>query len=171
MRGAKRPGRGITISARTRSADGYVAFLRREVRRAVGLIGSQIAELSIALVSDAEMSRLHRRFLGEDGPTDVLTFELDSDARGDVTSGEIVICVPHARRVAAERGLRLRDELLLYAIHGLLHLSGHEDRTQRGFHRMHRIEDRILTELGIGPVFSPPPRRSTASTKGRGRRR
>ena len=45
--------------------------------------------------------------------------------------------------------------LLLYALHGMLHLCGFDDRTAAGFKRMHGTEDRILTRLGVGPVFAP----------------
>src|SRR5437660_12213019 len=72
-------------------------------------------------------------------------------------SGEIVICIPEARRRAAEHGTRVRNELLLYALHGMLHLCGMDDRTQKGFERMHRMEDRILTKLGLGAVFQTRP--------------
>jgi probable rRNA maturation factor len=71
--------------------------------------------------------------------------------------GEVVVCVPHARREARSRGTDPQDELLLYALHGVLHLSGHDDTTPRGYRRMHRLEDRILREIGVGPVFDPAP--------------
>jgi probable rRNA maturation factor len=100
-------------------------------------------------VNDATMSKLHQQFMNIAGPTDVLTFPMDETHE----SGEIVICVPEARRRAKEQRGTLRNELLLYAIHGMLHLCGMDDRTQKGFERMHRMEDEILTRLGIGPVF------------------
>jgi probable rRNA maturation factor len=103
------------------------------------------------------MSQLHQRFLGIAGPTDVLTFELEHDPRGRVTAGEIVICVPEARRQARVRRITVERELFLYALHGMLHLSGFDDRTAAGFGRMHQKEDEILTRLGIGPVFQIPP--------------
>ena len=65
---------------------------------------------------------------------------------------ELLEC-PEARRRAKEQHGSLRNELLLYALHGMLHLCGMDDRTQKGFERMHRMEDEILTRLGIGPVF------------------
>jgi probable rRNA maturation factor len=68
-------------------------------------------------------------------------------------TGEVVICVPEARRRSREHGTTLQQELLLYALHGMLHLCGFDDRTDRDFKRMHRTEDQILARLGVGPVF------------------
>jgi rRNA maturation RNase YbeY len=84
-------------------------------------------------------------------PTDVLTFELEHDARGGCTGGEVVICVPQARRQARTN---IEEELLLCGIHGMLHLSGFDDKTGAGFTAMHRAEDRILSRLGVGKVFN-----------------
>lgn len=104
------------------------------------------------------MSRLHEQFMGISGPTDVLTFPLEIDRRGRPTSGEIVVCVGEARRQARARGLPVRHELLLYAIHGLLHLCGFDDTSEAAFRKMHEAEDTILSRLGIGPVFAKPAR-------------
>jgi probable rRNA maturation factor len=128
-----------------------------------------LTDVSIALVNDTTMSDLHIRFMNLPGPTDVLTFPLD-----DNSNGEIVICVPEAARRAKEHGSTVRNELILYAIHGLLHLCGMDDRTQRGFERMHRMEDEILTEIGVGRVFArenkPRPLKRARRTKTKGMR-
>jgi probable rRNA maturation factor len=128
---------------------------------------TSLTELSIALVNDAKMSQLHEEFLGIPGPTDVLTFELDENEKGSVTSGEVVICVPEAQRQAQQRGSSVERELLLYALHGMLHLSGFDDRTEAGYRKMHRKEDEILTQLGVGPVFAGSTRRSAAGSEGK----
>ena len=100
--------------------------------------------------------------MGIEGTTDVLTFPLDLDARGRPLSGEVYVNVNHARRESKTRGIPLQNELLLYALHGMLHLSGYDDRTNRDFAKMHEKEDDILRQLGLGPVFTPPdPRRDT----------
>jgi len=109
------------------------------------------------------MSALHKQFMGISGPTDVLTFPLDVDAGGRPVAGEVVVCVPEARRRAKEHGVSLERELLLYALHGLLHLCGYDDRTDASFRAMHRTEDQILTRLGVGPVFASG--KATASRK------
>lgn len=141
----------LRLSFHAKAGSSAVPFLRRHVRGANALLPHSLKEVSIALVDDATMSKLHQQFMNIAGPTDVLTFPMDETNH----SGEIVICVPEARRRAKEQHGSVRNELLLYAIHGMLHLCGMDDRTQKGFERMHRMEDKILTRLGIGPVFSP----------------
>ena len=131
-----------------------VPYLRRHLRAAHAVLKPSLAELSVALVGDATMADLHERFMGIPGPTDVLTFPLDEDARGRVTAGEVVVCVPEARRRAKAEGTDLRREVLLYALHGMLHLSGYDDQTPAEFARMHRAEDRILSQIGVGTVFT-----------------
>lgn len=133
----------------------FAPRLARMLRRARALAGGSVRELSVAIVGDGKMAELHQAFMGIDGPTDVLTFELEHDARGSVTSGEVIINVQEARRRAREHGTAVADELLLYAVHGMLHLSGYDDTTPRAYKKMHRREDEILTELGVGRVFAP----------------
>jgi probable rRNA maturation factor len=141
----------LTIAAA--SGRQYGGFLSSHLHRAHAMYRSSLAELSVALVGDREMSRVHRRFMNISGPTDVLTFPLETDSRGRCTSGEIILCLPEARRSAKRQGVRVEHELLLYALHGMLHLHGLDDRTESGYRQMHRMEDLILKKLGIGPVF------------------
>jgi probable rRNA maturation factor len=129
----------------------FVPYLRRHLRAAHKLVKKAPRELSFALVSDATMAELHQQFMGINMPTDVLTFELEHGSRGRVTGGEVVICVPQARRQAKTN---TEEELLLCAIHGMLHLSGFDDKTGPEFTAMHRAEDRILSRLGVGKVFN-----------------
>ncbi|HEV2293425.1 MAG TPA: rRNA maturation RNase YbeY [Tepidisphaeraceae bacterium] len=159
----------LTLRIHAQLAAAHAAFVRANVRRAHALIKPPLRELSIAMVNDARMSELHERFMNIPGPTDVLSFELDHDDRGRVTAGEVVVCVPEARRQANKRGIPFRIELLLYALHGMLHLCGFDDRTDRGFRIMHRREDDILIALGFGPVFAaaPAPARVRRPTKRR----
>jgi len=135
----------------------HTAFLRKHLLLAHQLLNPPLVELSLALVGDARMSRLHKDFMDVEGPTDVLTFPLDQNDQGREISGEVIVCVPEAARQAALRGTTIDRELLLYALHGMLHLSGFDDRTDAGFRRMHRMEDDILTQLGLGPVFGIQP--------------
>jgi probable rRNA maturation factor len=161
--------KALSITAQTGRT--YVPFLRKHVTAAHRLLGSPLSELSIALVGDRKMVELHREFMSIDGPTDVLTFPIDSDARGRVTSGEVVICIPYARQAAQERKIPPEREVLLYAIHGMLHLLGHDDRTASAYRTMHRTEDDLLTKMGLGPVFSPASPASSRRSRARSARR
>src|SRR5689334_9272868 len=140
--------RGLNLSVIADVGRAFAPYLRRQLRRAHAIVNPPLRELSLALVNERRMSELHEQFMGIAGPTDVLTFPLDLDPRDHSLSGEVVLCVPVARRRARENGIELKDELLLYALHGMLHLCGFDDRTDRGFARMHRAEDMILTQLG-----------------------
>jgi probable rRNA maturation factor len=132
----------------------YVPTLRRQLLEAHAILKSHLKDLSLAIVPGKQMALLHKRFLNEPGLTDVLTFELDHNARNQITSGEIIICLTVAQKQARKLHHRVSHELLLYALHGLLHLSGFDDRTPSTFKIMHAREDEILTHLGIGPLFS-----------------
>jgi probable rRNA maturation factor len=91
-------------------------------------------EISILLISDRRMSLLHRRFLNQSGPTDVITFQ----------HGEIVISVDTARRHAHTFGNSLAREVRLYIVHGLLHLHGFDDRSEAGSQKMEAAQEKIL---------------------------
>lgn len=93
-----------------------------------------LREVFVWLISDRRMALLHREFLGETGPTDVLTFQ----------HGEIFISVETARRHARAFGNSLMRELALYIVHGLLHLHGFDDRTPAEARKMKRVQERIL---------------------------
>jgi probable rRNA maturation factor len=152
-RAARKQDLALDITASAGKA--HVGFVRDKLAAAHGFLRPPLKELSLALVNDATMSRLHMQFMSIRGPTDVLTFPIDEDGRGRIISGEVVVCVPEARRRARVVGTTLERELLLYALHGMLHLCGFDDRTAAGFQEMHRTEDQILKRLGVGPVFVP----------------
>ena len=171
-RAARSPGSApFSLSVIAATGWRYVPFLRKHLPAAHALLKPPLRELTVALVGDRRMGELHQRFLDIRGPTDVLTFPLETDSRGRATAGEVVVCVPEARRRAREAGTALQSELLLYALHGLLHLSGFDDRTARGFAAMHRTEDDILTRLGVGPVFAAGRGAPAAGRAGRTHRR
>ena len=94
----------------------------------------RLEEIFVWVISDRRMSRLHLRFLGEIGPTDVLTFQ----------HGEIFISVETAKRHARVFGSSLMRELQLYIVHGLLHLHGFDDHTRSGARRIKREQEKIL---------------------------
>jgi len=100
----------------------------------------------VAVVDDEEMTQLNRRFLGRDGPTDVLAFPYGA-GEGHV-EGEVVVNVGQALRQAEERSHGPRAELLLYAVHGVLHLLGCDDATPGQRSAMHRRALSFLASVG-----------------------
>ena len=94
----------------------------------------KLSEIFIWLISDRRMTLLHRKFLGQSGPTDVMTFQ----------HGEIFISVDTARRHARAFGNSLLRELKLYIVHGLLHLHGFDDQTPVEARKMKNAEEKIL---------------------------
>ncbi len=115
-------------------------FLREveEAARGAGYRG----DLSVAVVTDDAIRALNRRFLGRDRPTDVLAFPLDE------AEGEVVVSADRAVREAERRGVPPLAELMLYVVHGILHLSGYDDREPAAARRMHAETLRILRRLG-----------------------
>jgi probable rRNA maturation factor len=95
--------------------------------------------ISVWLISDRRISRLHLQFLGESGPTDVMTFH----------DGEIFVSVETARRNARDFGNSLMSEIKLCITHGLLHLHGFDDRTSVNLGRMKKTQEKILRSMHV----------------------
>ncbi|MAH64827.1 MAG: rRNA maturation RNase YbeY [Phycisphaerae bacterium] len=109
-----------------------------------------ITRCTVRIVGDAEMSAAHRRFSRVSGPTDVLTFVSDS---GDGLEVDLLACHDEASRRVASFEHDATHELLLYVVHGVLHAIGHDDHDPESHARMHAEEDRLLTLIGVGPVY------------------
>jgi probable rRNA maturation factor len=99
----------------------------------------RLEEVSVVLVSDRRIAELHRRFLGQSGPTDVITFQ----------HGEIFMSTETARRQARRFGTTVDHELRLYLAHGLLHLHGYDDKTQAGVREMQRLQERLVAKASL----------------------
>jgi probable rRNA maturation factor len=112
------------------------------------------AAIGIAIVGDAQMRVLNRRFTGRRTATDCLSFDLsDGQGPGRERVLEIVVNAERAIREALARGHRPQAELALYIAHGLLHQLGFDDLKPAQAKRMHRMEDEILQDLGYGAVY------------------
>jgi probable rRNA maturation factor len=117
-------------------------WLRSHLDRLRQLAAPALTRFTVKFVDDAEMVRLHGQFLGDPTTTDVMTF-------ADGSEVDLAVCVPEARRRAGELGHGMREELLLYGLHGLLHATGFDDRTPEAFAAMHAEEDRLLAAVGL----------------------
>ena len=93
------------------------------------------------------MHDLNRRFLQHDYPTDVLSFALEQE--GDLLDGELIVSHEYAAREAARYAWPPDDELLLYAIHGALHLVGYDDLNPAAKREMRAAEAKYLALFGL----------------------
>ncbi len=122
--------------------------VRALVRRALASVPHP-GEVSIAFVGDVEMRRLNRDYHAQDRTTDVLTFPM-ADARRPAPAvpgeglAELVVCTDRAAVEARSRGGDPERELLLYVVHGCLHLAGFDDHDPRDRRAMRRREREVL---------------------------
>ncbi len=132
-----------------------VAVDRRQLRRAVRIVLEEEsiseARVGIAVVDDAAIRELNRRYLAHDEATDVLSFVLERSRRG--VEGEIVVSGQTACRVAQEYRWTAAQELFLYVIHGALHLAGWTDETPEKRSAMARRERACLAHFGLKPRY------------------
>lgn len=105
------------------------------------------ANISIAVVDDPTIHELNNQYLKHDYPTDVLSFVLDDST--DTLDGEVIVSADTAIREAAEAGWSAENELLLYVIHGSLHLVGHDDHEPCDQAEMYAAEADCLKQLGL----------------------
>ena len=138
---------GIKVSNRQRKVGVKLSALQDFARRALQeclklsspkshVLGS-LGEVNVVLVSDRRMAELHRRFLKQPGPTDVITFQ----------HGEIFVSTETARRQARHFGTTVDHELRLYIVHGLLHLDGYDDKNARSAAEMQRVQEKLVTKV------------------------
>jgi len=113
--------------------------------------GVREAKVTFAFVDNAHIHRLNKQFLDHDEPTDVLTFPY-TDPGAKKLEGEVVIGYEVARENAADRGHELNLELLLYVVHGCLHLCGYDDSTDKAAAQMRAKEREYLAKLGLPDI-------------------
>ena len=166
------PGSAATISLRNRQRLRRIntPLLRKILRDALCQLHVSDFELAIHFVAPTEMAHVNWTFLKHEGSTDVITFDYseENDFRipPQPTSvqekprsrvhrrqppfrlcGEIFICVSDALKQAREFRTSWESELVRYAIHGLLHLCGHDDLKPTLRRRMKREENRLLAAV------------------------
>ena len=132
------------------------------------------AELSIALVGNAEIWDINRQFLGHDYATDVISFLLECEpanaesaagaapdlrraglrGAGKTIGGEIIISTEMASQMAGEYQWNPLDELALYLVHGILHLCGYDDLSESEQHMMRGREKDVLSAWNLTPHYA-----------------
>lgn len=124
-----------------------VDLLHRGVRAALESQGAEEGEISVTLTGDAGIRDLNRKYLDRDRPTDVLAFRLFEE--GEPVLGDVYVGLDQARRQAEERQISVDEELLRLAIHGTLHVLGHDhpEGGEREGAPMYRLQERLVTRI------------------------
>ncbi len=103
-------------------------------------------QVNLVIVDDPTIAELNQTYLSHTGPTDVLSFPLACES--PLLEGEIVASFDTARRAAPQYGGEAEDELLLYLVHGGLHLVGYDDQDPDERRRMRQREREVLSWFG-----------------------
>lgn len=115
--------------------------------------GNGVGDLTLVLTGDKKIKELNKKFRQIDSPTDVLSFPTEGSENGTRYLGDVIISVPRARDQAKEAGHPLNEELVLLAVHGVLHLLGYDHSDEAGKADMWKAQRAILRDLGISLDF------------------
>ncbi len=136
----------VLVKKRVRGVESKL--LSKIAHRALEVLGLNRAELSIVLVSDAQIRRLNKLYRNKDKPTDVLSFSIGEKVNGWLILGDIVISVDTAKRQAQELGYSLEEELKRLLVHGLVHLLGYDHELGgEEEKKFFELEEFVLREL------------------------
>jgi len=136
----------VLVKKRVRGVESKL--LSKIAHRALEVLGLSKVELSIALVSDAQIKRLNKLYRNKDKPTDVLSFPIGEKVEDWLILGDIVISVDTARRQAQELGYSLEEELKRLLVHGLVHLLGYDHELGgEEEKKFFELEEFVLREL------------------------
>lgn len=141
----------ITLSSSLMSAE-RMAALRAQVCDLLVHIKRPVARVSISIIDDDAMVKLHSTWHNLATTTDVITFESSTTGPLEV---DLAICLDEANRAAVDRSHAPDAELLLYMVHGLLHCCGFDDHDEDAAAQMHSEEDRLLAAIGHDAVYAP----------------
>lgn len=123
------------------------ATVEQALRHALNTEGVRAGTFSVAYVRDAEIAELNERFLGHAGATDVISFALHGE--GETPNGDVYVGADQALRQAAEFAVPAAEEWLRLAIHGLLHVLGHDhpEGEERIASPMYRRQEDLLARV------------------------
>lgn len=97
-------------------------------------------EVSVAIVGDKTISKLNKRYLHKNVATDVLAFTGE-----DNFLGEIIIDYEQTKRQAVIYNSSIKDELVFVLVHGLLHLIGYDDKTEKERREMEKLAEKFIS--------------------------
>ena len=142
----------LTIEVEMDATDDLHAAICRAVRQAAQYRGYCRGSIGVLVTDDETIHEINARHLSHDYPTDVISFGYTQ--ADDLVEGELVASWDTARREAVEYGWSATDELLLYVVHGTLHICGMDDQNDEDAKMMRTAERDVMQSLGI-PFIHP----------------
>ena len=140
------------------------AIVRKAIQAAAKATSTPQPELAIVLTDDSAIQALNRDWRGFDRPTNVLSFPAPKRRAGRARDGrslgnslgDIIIAFQTVAREAAGEGKPFKHHLAHLAVHGFLHLLGHDHETDREARTMERLEVKILAGLRVPDPYVEP---------------
>lgn len=123
--------------------------IRKLCERIVEDAGAKTGRIGIILVDSETIHQYNRDFLQHDYPTDVISFPIEERLEEGHLEGEILACTQVAQDRAVEFGWSPQEEILLYVVHGILHLVGYDDTTPEERKLMRQKEKNYLALINI----------------------
>jgi probable rRNA maturation factor len=115
--------------------------------------GYDQSEISIAFVDDPTIREHNKQYLNHDYETDVISFVLDESETA--LTGQLIVSTDTAEKMGQQIGVLMQHEVLLYVIHGMLHLVGFDDTDQDSAEKMRAAEADYLGRFGIKHHWEP----------------
>jgi len=138
----------IVVRNRQRARPLNTKFLRDIVRALlVEELFRDRFEIGISIIGEAEMTRMNEAYLRHKGSTDVITFDYTDATRPKLLAGEVFVCLNEALAQAPRFRVTWPNEVVRYIVHGILHLSGFDDKTATARRKMKREENRLMRRV------------------------
>ena len=128
--------------------DERIRYVSARILADAGIVSGR---LGIVIVDNETIHNLNKDFLRHDYPTDVISFQVESEPENGYLEGEVIVSAEMAQSRAPEFGWSVQEELILYVIHGLLHLVGFDDITEEDRKMIREKERYYLRHAGFEP--------------------
>jgi probable rRNA maturation factor len=139
----------IDIVTKSKKWEGKEVLVKKLTKKIIPHLKIKAEEVSISLVSDAQMKKINFQFRDKNKPTNVLSFP----AFDEVFLGDIVIAFETLEREANEQNKSFNDHLTHLILHSILHLLGYDHEEEKDAQKMERLEIKILHQLGIANPY------------------
>lgn len=139
----------IDIVTKSKKWEGKEILVKKLTKKIIPHLKIKAEEVSISLVSDAQMKKINFQFRDKNKPTNVLSFP----AFDEVFLGDIVIAFETLERESKEQNKTFSDHLTHLILHSILHLLGYDHEEEKDAKKMERLEMKILQQLGIANPY------------------